>query len=312
MRGNKSESEVIRLTLPSTEPGKKIRASVLVRNFTKETISFERATSSCKCTETKVPKTSVPPNGSELLEFVFETPKVATKLVERFSSTIYTKGARSTFIFDFPCELSDVVSLVRIEGVYTYSESSRQQRLRIPLLLSGDVVAKELKLVADDNLQLQDGKIISNDDNSYAEFAFQSRLLDRKTETGEIRIERNGKQVASQLVTMKFNASVRVLPDKTVFNVGENEEIAREATAFIKIADVGKGKDDLTIREISARVGENIPLRCSLTELSPGTYRAHLSTAKPMMIEKSDTVKWRIVKMSGEVVELQTDCSLTN
>jgi len=114
-------------------------------------------------------------------------------------------------------------------------------------------------------------------------------------------LDKNGKKIASQLLRIRFNPEVTILPNMVLFTVGETKETPREAVVFIRVIADDKSKD-LGLKTIECHVGKK-PLRCSTTTMTSGLYRIKVSSLEPLNTDDAEDLSWRIVKNSGEVVK---------
>jgi len=292
-------------------PGDTLKATVLVNNDTTADVRFEKVDLACKCTTAQVPMISLPNGDSVEMSFRIVTPSSPRKPDERFSAVVWCSG-KDMVQLTFQVRYEGLVAFAQPEINVPFLKTEDERSFRLPLEFESPELMQKIRIETSDDLKPIRSKLVRDGDKYFVECRFMPSEIRNGSALGEIVIISPTGFTSNILCKLSENQDVEILPNRTVFTVGETKEIPRHATAIVRMRVPSPEKPTPNILRIECRSPQDMELETSFSQLSKNTYRVKIQSHKLEELSSDGILKWKILTDLGLEIEVETKCVLSN
>ncbi len=301
--------EISTFELSNVSPGMRKKATVFLQNKCDQSVEFLEVTASCKCTDAAVPKKVLEPNETAQLDFIFSVHSTLQNLKDSFDVTIKARGARESIRMRFNVIYENAATFGRPELVHSFDASSTDVSLAIPFQVSDGEFLKDINLETSEGLTFMTCKLAS--DKPVVECKFFTQSIDGECATGELRLIRQKKIVASTLLTLQKQKPVEIVPATILFSPNESNPLERNATAIVRVRPHEK-VGFRSIRQIHVVGAENSKVEASYTIITDQMYRLKLKIEDGQVFDDSKGLSFVIETSDGGRFEFAQACVFSN
>jgi hypothetical protein len=300
--------------IENVRPGESKKVRATLRNISSFDVQLEDVSTSCKCTNAKVPRRTLKPGEEVNAFFELSTNANPREINEKHSVAIYGDDRFGRINLTFHIGFRDAVIFAQPAAHIFFVEDSKQMAFDLPLVASSESDFDDLKIELAKELDFVEPKLIVDGSKPVVKCSFKPLAgfppgVDRVS--GEVTaITKKGFR-SSILCTISKETFLQIMPDLLVFSRKESIEGARQATAILKLREKPDSRPS-DLREAKCSTIDGTVLPCEFTRLGRGVYRLRVDLALDIALDAKKNVFWEFVLENGQVHEGKSNFSIPN